>query len=516
MGFPVMRAAGDSAAPVAAMRIEQGTSQQEALWGELAAGSSHVLVEARAGSGKSSSCREGMWRMMEQSPGLRLRYAVFGNDAAKEFRADCPPGVDVTTLHSLGFAALRRKCNSRVDKLKSYLILDEWPLAKGMPRYRRRAIALLVGHAKNQGYDVPPAEKDRVAWADYCDSLQDLLIYFDVTTYNRDEEVCSWAARVLARSAALTEVVDFDDMLWLPPRVGATFPTCDVLFIDECQDLNRAQHDLIPLIADSGRVIAVGDRYQSIYAFRGADCDSIPNLEKFLAGQERGLAVKPLTVTFRCPVKHVEVAQRYVHDIQARDNAPLGIIEHAESVRDAMGSMLPGDMVLCAKNAPVISAALRMIKAKRPAFVRGRNIGESLTNVLRLCSGDDHRTIAPLAKEVEAWRRREVSRLSQIDGMEDVIDSVYDRAAGLQAILSVCDSPADVRPLILELFSDDMRSQAICFSTIHRAKGLEATNVWLLDCEQKKAARAWEAEQQRNLSYVSVTRAKNQLVYVQA
>ena len=71
---------------------------------------------------------------------------------------------------------------------------------------------------------------------------------------------------------------------------------------------------------------------------------------------------------------------------------------------------------------------------------------------------------------------------------------------------------------ISNIFSDD-QVDGICFSTIHKSKGLENDRVFVI-CEDKlflKAAmrQAWSAQQEYNLVYVMMTRAKHYLGYIQ-
>lgn len=490
-------------------RLTVGTAQQDALWAELASDSTaHVVVEARAGSGKSSSCREAMWRMLERSPGLAgsIRYAVFNSQNAREFRDNCPSGVDVGTVHSFGNAALAKTFASKVERNKTYLILDETREGKTMPRYLRRSISLLVGHAKNQALVPDMIDLDR--------RLRQLMLHFDVNVYGRAGWLIDWAKTVLSRSAEWTELIDFDDMIWLPGLHRLDFPHIDVLFLDEVQDWNPAQHALIELLCPAGRIVAVGDRYQAIYAWRGADPDSIPRLEEQLRRSGPTLSL-PLTITWRCPKSHVELARTFVADIEAAPAARDGIVDH-QSQEQSLGEAAPGDMVLCATNAPLVRAALRLIASRRRAVVRGRAIGDQLAAVVRGCP--DARTIADLSRHVQAWSARELLRLSDQDGAEDLIESVQDRAAGLAAVLSVCDSPAQVEPTIASLFDDAAglagSPGAVVFSTIHRAKGLEADTVRLLDAPQRAPRADWEVQQARNLRYVALTRSKQRLVFV--
>jgi DNA helicase-2/ATP-dependent DNA helicase PcrA len=453
-----------------------------------------------------------MWRMLQGQPGLRIRYTVFNKANADEFKGDCPSGVDVGTMHSFGFAACRSAFRSEVERNKTYLALDEGYAGRSLPRYLRKSIQQLVSQAKNQGLDAPPAESDG-AFEDYLGRLDELLLHYDIRAYGQPGRVCEWAARVLRRSAKWTEVVDFDDMLWLPFVHRLEFPGADCVFLDEAQDLNPTQHALVPRLAGGGRVVAVGDRFQSIYGFRGADCASLATLEQQLAGHPvRGFCRLPLTVTFRCPKSHVALANAYVPDLTAHEGNRDGVIEPGKTLDDLLAGVRPGDRVLAYQNAPVVSAALKLIAERRRAFVRGRALGEQLLAVVRGCG--EPRTVAELAKAVCQWKARELAHLEDLDGVEDVVESVNDRAAGLMAICSACDSPAEVAPLIGDLFTEHDQGGAVNCSTVHRAKGLEAETVWLIDTPMRPPKRPWEAQQQANLRYVGLTRSKNRLVFV--
>jgi hypothetical protein len=186
----------------------------------------------------------------------------------------------------------------------------------------------------------------------------------------------------------------------------------------------------------------------------------------------------------------------------------------SELVNDLDGQLVNfwGDLIICPTNAPIVQGCLRLIAQRRPAHVRGRDVGMQLVSILR--GVGTCKTIAECARGVETWRARELDRLRLLDGVEDVIESVNDRAAGLQAVLESCTSPADAEPLIGQLFSDERRGDSVCFSTIHRAKGDEARTVWLIDAPVRRPQREWEVRQQRNLCYVGLTRSKHSLRFV--
>ncbi len=492
------------APPLPARRARlKGTPQQEDFWAQLCRGSGSVLLEARAGTGKSTSCREGMWRLLEADPSLAIRYCCFNRKIAEEFRARCPLGVEVGTMHSFALWALGRAFGSKIDAQKSYTVLDQIEHGKDLKRYLRKSVATLVGLAKNQGlHPDDPALKAR---------LSELVWTYDVETWRRQGEIVDWAVEVLRRSAELTAIVDFDDMLWLAVLHQVRFPSVDFLFIDECQDLNPLQHELAALMCPDGRLVAVGDPFQSIYAFRGADSESINKLrDRF------GLFAMPLTVTFRCPRSHVELARRLVPDFEAAAEAPEG--ELAEADEDAIEQAQPGDLVLCRANAPIVSACLRAIARRQRAVVRGRAIGDQLGAALRKVG--EYPTIPALLRGIALWRTKELEILDARDGSEPAIEALNDKADCLAAIAGTCASPAAVPGVIAQLFADDDSATRVTFSSVHRAKGSEARNVLYIQVpygekrDRERPPQQWELDQRRNLRYVALTRSLHSLTLI--
>lgn len=494
-----------NAAPKGPRRINRGTDQQEALWSALAAGSGHVLAEARAGCGKSSSCREGMWRQLERLSTRKIRYAVYNKAMAEEFRGDCPPLVEVGTCHAFGYESLRKAFpGCQVNQLKTYAILDSIGASDEKP-WVRRAVARLVSQSKGQFATTGPEPDD----------LDDLLLHYDIPCWRREDRVIDLALQVLEKAAQWTSQVDYDDMLWLPVILKTGFPPIDALYIDEAQDWSPIQHLLVPRLCPAGRVVVVGDRFQAIYAWRGADADSLPNLAADLAGDRRGLETFPLTITFRCPQSHVALARDLVPDLTAHASNAEGTVLKNVSTEAMLERVRPGDRVICPTNAPVVRGALRLIAERRAAKVRGRAIGDSLTAITRSRYCAAARTVTDLGLAVERWRSAELDRLQEREAVEDLVASVNDRADGLQAVLLSCDSPDDVAPLIALLFSDGDAAGAVNLSTVHRAKGLEANTVWFIDQPLRRPRQPWQAQQQRNLRYVALTRSRDTLCFVE-
>ncbi|KAJ2803869.1 hypothetical protein H4R20_002719, partial [Coemansia guatemalensis] len=108
-------------------------------------------------------------------------------------------------------------------------------------------------------------------------------------------------------------LVDFDDLLMFANKVledrdilGLVRNEYQYLLLDEFQDFNKLQTDLVlRLQVGIGRVTAVGDERQSIYAFRGAACENNFRLflERFVDAQvEKNTLEGPSTNVVAAPV----------------------------------------------------------------------------------------------------------------------------------------------------------------------------------------------------------------------
>jgi hypothetical protein len=89
----------------------------------------------------------------------------------------------------------------------------------------------------------------------------------------------------------------------------------------------------------------------------------------------RGVERLPLTATRRCPRSHVELARRIVPDFESLPGAPGGRWEEGVDAADVVE---PGWMVLCRKNAPLLSLAFRTGRPGASRWRPGPDLGEGL------------------------------------------------------------------------------------------------------------------------------------------
>jgi hypothetical protein len=501
--------AGPGPRRTAARPAAVGTDQQEDFWRVITDTADHCRLTARAGTGKSFSLREGIWRRLDVAPAERLQYAAFNRLIAAEFQADLPRGAVASTLHAAGFGACARGLRIEgVDKRKPWRHASAILPAGGWEgRIARSAMVKLASLAKNYGLIhkstdlIPHDDLIRVA------ATHGIMIpprYRNATL--------DGVTRLLGSCIDDTTCIDFDDMIFFPVLFGLPFDPIDMLLVDEAQDLSPLQHAMIRAMSD--RIIFVGDDRQAIYAFRGADSASMDTLDAALsADPARDLYALPLTLTRRCPRSHVELARALVPDFGCLPEAPEGIVNDDASGRD----IAPGWLVLCRTNAPLVEAAFGYASAGQKVAIAGGDIGDQLATLAKSFQAVD---ADDLRRKAEAFRAAELARLAEIDGSEDDASALADQCECIVTAAGWGGTIAEVIESIEDIFADPTKEDAksyILLSSIHRAKGRESDRVAILAPESMPHKRAVTAEaltQEYNLAYVAATRSKDRLDFL--
>jgi DNA helicase IV len=261
-------------------------------------------------------------------------------------------------------------------------------------------------------------------------------------------------------------------------------------------------------------MMIVGDDWQAIYAFAGADSNSIATMIQHLQARPNStVQVLPLTKTWRCGRKIVERVNRLVPGLQAHESNPEGVVELNVPVDRALAQIKPGVMILCRVNSPLVRLFFRLFKLRIKAFVRGRNIGENLWTII----SKEIQSVLP--EDIEAWRAKQEERLNRV-GSRDVSEQLIllaDRVECIKILADGCTNIGEVKTKIDEIFVDDMQG-GVCLSSVHRAKGLEADTVMIAEPQKMPhpMAKTPEAQrQEKHLQYVAETRAKNRLIILQ-
>jgi superfamily I DNA/RNA helicase len=322
-----------------------------------------------------------------------------------------------------------------------------------------------------------------------------------------DIPIYEMIATAMKMSESASRGIDFDDMIWMPNKLNLNCKKYDVIIVDETQDLNTGQVELImKSLKKGGRVIAVGDPYQSLYGFRGADTKAMPKLIKRLNAK-----VMPLSISYRCPKSHVRLAQTIVPHIEAADNAKEGAIINIRE--DELCEVVsPNDLCVCRFNAPLVRPAFDLLRAGIKVCIRGKDIGTGLTKLIK---GFGTNNLDEMYMKLDTWYLKECAKADKKGLSKDPIEDKYDT---IMAFGEMADA-RNVAELIMHIedIFDDKRAM-VTFSSVHRAKGLEADNVFVINpsaMPSKRASQDWERIQEQNIMYVAFTRAKDTLYMVE-
>lgn len=460
----------------------------------------HVLVTARAGCAKTTTITEASKRLDDE---IQALMCAFNKEIANELERKVLGNTRVSTLHSLGLKTLQ-KTWSHVGRLEPTIQREREIIKKVMPRLayenseKRGDVSQLVRMAKAYVYE---SDKD----------LEWLMNEYDCApTIDADENVplyCKWARDALELSRTPNPQITFDDMVYVPAYLGLTTGRYGRVFVDETQDLNRAQLMLAEhAVSGRGKIVFVGDDRQAIYGFRGADSNSIPNIRARFNPRELFL-----TVTYRCPRKIVELVQRYVPDFQAAPSAPEGVVEKVND-EYMKANWKPGDFVIARLNAVLVSLCMEALANGIPAFMAGRDIGAGLIKLIERSGCTD---IPSLLTWVRQWQSEETRRMVLAEEDESKITAVTDKANTVIALTEGRSSIHDLIQFVRGLFGEADKNGGegrprLAFMTAHKAKGLENPRVWMID----STFRPSKGIEEENLFYVAATRAQQELYRV--
>jgi len=507
-------AANEFQSLLAAPRVSRDwVPDQEVLFSFLREGSGHGVCRAVAGSGKSSTLREGL---------LRLNASQ----------------VDVKTLHALGYAAcpkgVRGDSSQEFWQAGASIIacLDKaaedvrfWA-AKPDPVRRERpslvanaAAANLVATAASWMKNTQPLFScDEEGMKAFVAAVWQAVGQRQAQIPERDEEACvRWLAGCAMHSCMASEKaarsgkakkISFEDMIWLPVRLAAKpRQTYDLVLIDEAQDMCATQIKLAQMhLASGGRLIAVGDEKQAMFGFRGADSTSISRLQEELNATELRLGL-----SFRCPLRVAEAAVRYNPEFRAFEGNAQGEVFEGFDPAEARKIAGPGDFVLCRLNAPLVRECLGMLKEGKPAFIRGKDLLADLTSLVKELAKSEFAGIPEVLERLNAWKQSGEAvlqaRKMSPDNKEKALSLLEDKFGILEAVAEVSSCAGDMIERLQVLFTE--RKGAVILGTIHGAKGLEATNVFILAEKFFK-----EGAEEDNIRYVALTRSKARLYLV--
>jgi len=200
--------------------------------------------------------------------------------------------------------------------------------------------------------------------------------------------------------------------------------------------------------------------------------------------------------------------------ITAHPDAPMGsVICLAKYRSETFGK---NTAVLCRNTAPLVALAYGMLYRDVPCIILGKDLGVALQNTVKKMRAV---SLIDLRDKLGTWVQRESAR-AESEGRDPsrVEDQYQCLMFFIRTLDEDCQSIADLDAKINMLFSDDSVGGRVVLSTVHKAKGLEYDTVFILDKAKLMPSRyaklPWQIEQEKNLIYVAITRARVALYYI--
>ena len=484
-------------------------------------GNENIAINAVAGSGKTTTIIAACKRL---NVGERdVIFLAFNNSIVDDLKVKLKGYAYASTLHAFGYSILKRLYNQ--PKYGMRIKVDSWKYQKYVKDHAlelSNIITPTTDAAKVFGFAcnvdklyalarvnlIQYNENDLSELRNLCDE-HNLLTLFD------EVEACNQLLKT-AYKMPKDLTIDFTDMVVLPLFHKEHIPTYKYVFIDEAQDLNRAQRELMLHTARNGRFIAVGDRNQAINGFAGADCNSFDNI----ARQPNTIEL-PLSVNYRCGTNMIAMAQEIVPQIKAHDGAIKGEISHTKQLTKSL--FKENDMVLCRTSAPLVGLCMKLIESGITAVVKGKDIAQDLKNLIENANTRD---IKEVLTYLEQEKQKVVDAIKEQRKCDDATAKNSTRYMNLEdrckCIENICmhsiENTTQLKSYINRIFSDENIENAVVLSTAHKAKGLEANRVLIL-LPNKLPLKwphqlEWQEQQELNLKYVAITRAKKELIFV--
>lgn len=490
---------------------------QKNIFDWLEHGQGHLVIEAAAGSGKSTTLIKCLDFIPQNS---KVLLTAFNSDIVNELKKKTKDkeNVDARTLHGLGLQFIKRNLPDKRTvpepfKYESYIKnnikeLSSINLTNLKWRERYKYIENIKKYVDFGRYYLCQTENE----------LEFIEERYNIDTIADEKKV---AIDVMAWGENALDTVDYTDMIWLPhilslKPIGLTY---DYIFVDECQDMNCAERELILKCFKMGtRMVSVGDRNQCLYSFAGADPDSFNILSK-----QPNTTCLPLSISYRCASKIVDFAKKLVPSIEANNDGRIGEILY----NVPLDSITDGDMILCRNNAPLIQIYSEFLKLGKKCSIRGKEISGNLKSAVKTtrksqlnvdCKSDG--VFARLYDDLFTTRdslmdKYGIDRLTATNA--PIIQNKLDIINAIEVLSEGITTADELITKIDEIFPKRDKKSGVSLSTIHKAKGLEANNVYIA-CESlmpsKSAKQDWEIKQEQNLIYVAYTRAKDKLGFI--
>lgn len=489
----------------------------------------YITVQAYAGAGKTSTILE----IARTYPRKRFFYTAFNRAIIKEVKQKCSKqglsNLYPRTFHSATFSWFRQKhrdltqyiANVRQKELIDFLRSSEYKIKSYF--YGSVIVNLFYAYLHSSHSELNERTlKELIS----CDrELQRKIQLLSAGGKNYEEIVANALPHVRELFNGMYSgrlKISHDFYLKLAQLEEAKiFEPFDAVIVDEAQDVNPVMLDF--LLKSGKQVIAVGDRHQKIYGFRKA---------KSIMDQIQGKSLK-LTISFRFNQDIADLAGEILR--LKGDNVRITGKGSGSGTSRAFISRTNAMLI------KFIDESDRFSLLKDPGTIFEIPLGIAIKfiprgfwSTIKEFLGIEKVTIPELSEETGDF----LSRFKSLDGLKEYAVSTED-----VELLSAVRIAEEYRyrlcrifekaKVMYELSNLKKNDSTMCLSTAHSAKGLEWDEVIIANdfrdlrslinekfgshsaFLEAESSEKEEVEEEINLRYVAVTRARNKVSFLQ-
>lgn len=459
------------------------------------------------GTGKTRKLLNQVEKYLKKGVPLnRIGYFAFTRRAAEEARdrfLKQKPNLEkkdieyFRTLHSLAFNNLGLKEENVMNELNYKTIGETCGIQINYASYETNTFNGIFSSNSEYLNLINLARVKRIS------SLEQLDLNEHLSKVERDKlEAIDIEIKNYKKTYGL---IDFTDMLDKFLEKGSISNKLDVVFVDEAQDLSIIQWDVLKKIEEENNadIWVAGDDDQAIFGWAGADVDS------FIDWEANEI---PLQQSERVPSQIQEKALSIINRVQDnrlektyKPKKEKGEIFEVINLCDI--NMIKGTWLILARTNPLLKPISSILKNKGLFFktVDGNSIAKNLY--------EDKLNWDKMRKGETIPEIQEQRLLEKIKGKPNFNLEWYD------AFTNVASAKIDYLRVMLSNGEKIDKDPRITVSTIHSAKGGEATNVVLFLNQTINTMRAanksiYKQDEEYRVWYVGVTRTIQNLYLI--
>lgn len=446
------------------------TEEQEIV---VASNAPRLKVKAFAGATKTTTCD----LYARARPGKNIMYLAFNKSTATEAQARFPRNVKCTTTHALAFGRTGRMYQHKLGS----------PRANSIAQHMNIQF-VQAGKALEVINNYLTSADEKISMKHVPEDTKEMNAGRLIDISNR-----IWTQMQDSQNSAVA--MPHDGYLKLfqlsKPKVTQT----DIIILDEAQDTNPVTLDIV--LSQSCGIVAVGDSHQSIYQFRNA----VDALGKFNADEELRL-----TQSFRFGKGVAELASTLLR-VWKEENTP--IIGKGKYDTIFHVDMNAPHAKLARTNGGIFEAAVEVYRQGLPYGFLGGVEGYRMDGIMN--------AYLLYANRQYDIKDKYIRDFGEFQALREYAESMEDYE--LKHLIKCVDNYGHEIPALIDGIKANaipqLTGQEIVFSTAHKSKGAEFDSVLLLDDypdlavkENDKGIKEYPSEEDINITYVAMTRAK--------